>query len=200
MAKLFYNSLITAEISEYAPTIWHKICVPKHRFICWQAINDHLLTRDHLSRVMEIVNKNCHVCEMHPESHNHVFFECHFAKLVMTEIGTWFGLNNWPSDFKQWKDWCSKKLKNLLDTVMNTIMAAAVYFLWLNKNGCWFNRCCRAPGLVSREIKNVVKYKIMSCSFQHLKGMDLYIINLVAVLCFGAASFHLAFACKLFVF
>ncbi|KAF4392239.1 hypothetical protein F8388_012695 [Cannabis sativa] len=54
---MFYNSLISTESSEYAPTIWHKMCVPKHRFICWQAINDYFLTRDHLSRVMEITNK-----------------------------------------------------------------------------------------------------------------------------------------------
>ncbi|XP_060972343.1 uncharacterized protein LOC115710535 [Cannabis sativa] len=44
----FYNSLISAPQVLYHKDVWHKLKMPKHRFILWQAINGNLQTRDRL--------------------------------------------------------------------------------------------------------------------------------------------------------
>ncbi|XP_062094273.1 uncharacterized protein LOC133800332 [Humulus lupulus] len=77
--KTFYLSLITASEDQYASAIWHRLFVPKHRFISWQAINEHLLTRDKLGKFLDLASYLCPVCDSVTESHQHLFFYCTFT-------------------------------------------------------------------------------------------------------------------------
>ncbi|KAF4384490.1 hypothetical protein G4B88_007127 [Cannabis sativa] len=54
----FYNSLISAPQVLYHKDVWHKLKMPKHRFILWQAINGNLQTRDRLAKrvIVEITS------------------------------------------------------------------------------------------------------------------------------------------------
>ncbi|KAF4390097.1 hypothetical protein G4B88_005015 [Cannabis sativa] len=94
----FYNTLIGAVRALYSAIVWHKLLVPKHKFIYWQIINDQLLTRDHLSRFFSIPSNLCAVCENAQESHNHLFMEFTFTKKLIESIESWVGNLNWPSN------------------------------------------------------------------------------------------------------
>ncbi|XP_062075642.1 uncharacterized protein LOC133779742 [Humulus lupulus] len=74
LGKLYTQFISGAKI-DYGPSVWCKLSVPKHRFVLWQAVNNHLLTRDllHISHV-NIPSLTCPVCTQVNESHSHLFF------------------------------------------------------------------------------------------------------------------------------
>uniref|UniRef100_A0A803P0P7 Reverse transcriptase zinc-binding domain-containing protein n=1 Tax=Cannabis sativa TaxID=3483 RepID=A0A803P0P7_CANSA len=55
-AALLYNSLLKQDCDSYYKAIWNYLNLPKHRFVLWQIVNSHLLTRDNLRKFhVEIV-------------------------------------------------------------------------------------------------------------------------------------------------
>lgn len=48
-AKLYNSSLYQQQVNYYQ-AVWCKISLPKHRFLLWQVVNSHLLTRDYMGR------------------------------------------------------------------------------------------------------------------------------------------------------
>uniref|UniRef100_A0A803NM50 Reverse transcriptase zinc-binding domain-containing protein n=1 Tax=Cannabis sativa TaxID=3483 RepID=A0A803NM50_CANSA len=81
-ATRFYNQLVIENRVDYAGWVWDRLVIPKHSFVYWQLLNLRLLTRDKLIRIMPIYDIRCLVCELKEESHDHVLFDCLFAKLV----------------------------------------------------------------------------------------------------------------------
>ncbi|XP_062118789.1 uncharacterized protein LOC133832465 [Humulus lupulus] len=47
---LLYNSMLQKEQVGFAKAVWSSFSVPRHRFILWQAVLGHLLTRDNMAR------------------------------------------------------------------------------------------------------------------------------------------------------
>ncbi|XP_062088717.1 uncharacterized protein LOC133795278 [Humulus lupulus] len=54
--KLLYNNLLQKEPVGYAKAVWSSLSVPRHRFVLWQSVLGHLLTRDNLVRCQIEVN------------------------------------------------------------------------------------------------------------------------------------------------
>ncbi|KAF4389312.1 hypothetical protein G4B88_003125 [Cannabis sativa] len=82
-------------------------------FIGWQAINNQLLTREHINRIMSIPDDLCPICIVDKETHAHIFMDCPYTLKVVSEVSNWLGRLDWPKSFKDWYDWLSKPLKNL---------------------------------------------------------------------------------------
>ncbi|XP_060968731.1 uncharacterized protein LOC133036230 [Cannabis sativa] len=132
----FYDEMLGAAKVPYATNVWHKLIVPKHRFIYWQVINEHLLTRDILSRFLPIASDLCVVCDMDPESHNHIFIDCIFAKKLIKRVEGWSGVLNWPSCLREFHQIKPAKT-DLAAAVLNAVIAAVLYMLWKNRNDCF---------------------------------------------------------------
>ncbi|XP_062118956.1 uncharacterized protein LOC133832662 [Humulus lupulus] len=91
---LLYKRFIHQDLVKYHHFVWNRMSVPKHRFITWQAMNDKLLTRDHLQRVL--MHQDCFlcpVCGQAEENHDHLFFDCFFSQQVVHQIQAWIGCN-----------------------------------------------------------------------------------------------------------
>ncbi|KAF4394782.1 hypothetical protein F8388_015688 [Cannabis sativa] len=73
----------------------------EHRFIFWQIINEHLLTRDHLSSFMTIPSDLCVVCESDLETHNHLFVDCIYTRKLVDSVETWAGCLSWPKSLRE---------------------------------------------------------------------------------------------------
>ncbi|XP_062080585.1 uncharacterized protein LOC133785354 [Humulus lupulus] len=95
-----YTQLLSSERITYERPVWCKLSVPKHRFILWQAINQHLLTRDLLaSHHIPIETMRCPVCDHVEESHDHLFFDCIFSRKVLLLVSCWLGGVTKPGKF-----------------------------------------------------------------------------------------------------
>ncbi|XP_062104336.1 uncharacterized protein LOC133815521 [Humulus lupulus] len=104
--KSLYHKLLNKDKVIFANVVWNSLSVPKHRFILWQATLGHLLTRDKLSLChMDLPSLLCPVCEEDQESHAHLFFECPFSRLVVSQVKNWLGSGIWPSSIDGWSSW-----------------------------------------------------------------------------------------------
>ncbi|KAF4392663.1 hypothetical protein F8388_003083 [Cannabis sativa] len=174
----FYDEMIGAAKVPYATNVWHKLVVPKHRFIYWQIINEHLLTRDILSRFLPIASGLCVVCDMALESHNHIFIDCIFAKKLINRVEGWSGVLNWPSylsDFHQIKP----AKTDLAAAVLNAIISTVLYMFWKNRNDCLFNDVCNNVSSLSKEIKCIVKARVVGAHCKNQKNKDQYVLSVV---------------------
>ncbi|XP_062080485.1 uncharacterized protein LOC133785250 [Humulus lupulus] len=178
-ANSFYLSLIAASKVHYASAIWHRLCVPKHRFISWQAMNDHLLTRDHLGKIMELASYYCPVCESVIETHQHLFFYCTFTKNLLQDVSSWSGFSGWPSNIEAWKIRCTKTCSDLLSSVWNAILSAVFYSVWCNRNRCVFDLCCSSVKVVSSSIKLAIKARVKGINCTKAKKRERDVIGLI---------------------
>ena len=138
-----YNLILNREKVPYASVIWCKLSVPKHRFILWQTSLQHLLTRDNLlKRNIMLPNDLCPICELHQESHDHLFFKCPFSQRLRQKVTDWLGNGGWPIQFGEWVKWMSGRPNIMEHKVWAASLAAAVYLIWWNRNQCVFN--CRS--------------------------------------------------------
>uniref|UniRef100_A0A803P4Q1 Reverse transcriptase domain-containing protein n=1 Tax=Cannabis sativa TaxID=3483 RepID=A0A803P4Q1_CANSA len=160
-AKLFYSNLRTVPRVDYARNVWHRLIMPKHRFIYWQVCNNHLLTRDNLRKLMSIDSSLCPVCESEIETHNHLFVDCLYTKRLAAATNSWFGNFQWPKDISELQKGTPKAAFNLRNQLQNAVLAAVLYFVWWNRNHCVFESKCMAVGSVSLMIKQIIKYRIL---------------------------------------
>ncbi|XP_062080395.1 uncharacterized protein LOC133785155 [Humulus lupulus] len=178
-AKNFYLSLTAATEVQYASAVWHRLCVPKHRFISWQVINDHLLTRDNLGKIMELTTYLCLVCECINESHQHLFFYCSFTKKLQQEVSSWSGFQGWPLTMEAWKIWSSSVGSDLQHLVWNAILSAVVYSVLCNRNRCVFDLCCSSVLVVISSIKAAIKARVKAITCTKANKKDRDIIGLI---------------------
>ncbi|XP_062103395.1 uncharacterized protein LOC133814454 [Humulus lupulus] len=178
-AKIFYSSLVSAQKVSYARSVWNKLIVPKHRFIYWQILNSHLLTRDHLSRILPIHSTICPVCASANESHSHLFMECIFSRKLFGEVNCWLGIFQWPKSYLELQVWCMTAINSLQNQVINAVFAATLYFIWKNRNKCIFEYVCFSASSLSLEIRKIVKYRVLGLSCLFPSKRDNYILNVV---------------------
>ncbi|XP_062103483.1 uncharacterized protein LOC133814552 [Humulus lupulus] len=178
-SKHFYSSLISVHSVGYAKTVWNKLILPKHRFIYWQIFNNQLLTRDHLCRFMNISSAFCPVCESGLESHIHLFMECVYSRKVFDEVGRWLGFFHWPESCEELTHWCLLAKHNLKNQIINAVISAAWYFIWCNRNRCIFESVCKMASSISLEIKDVVKYRVLSLGSVSHRKRDVYLRKVV---------------------
>ncbi|XP_062112163.1 uncharacterized protein LOC133823410 [Humulus lupulus] len=77
--KFLFSRMLQRDPVGFAKAVWCSLSVPRHRFILWQLVLGHLLTRDNLVRCqIDVSSKFCPVCESVEESHKHLFFYCVF--------------------------------------------------------------------------------------------------------------------------
>ncbi|XP_071699709.1 uncharacterized protein [Rutidosis leptorrhynchoides] len=64
--------------------VWFSTCIPKHAFVLWLLMGEKLKTQDKLRHwdICPGSNLVCPLCELVPDSHNHLFFTCSFSNQV----------------------------------------------------------------------------------------------------------------------
>ncbi|XP_062093932.1 uncharacterized protein LOC133799964 [Humulus lupulus] len=171
--------LVSAQKVLYAGTVWNKLLVPKHRFIYWQILNSHLLTRDQMSRILPIQSVIFPVCASANESHSHLFLDCIFSRKLFGEVSCWLSMFQWPKSYLELQQWCMTAINSLQNQVINAVFAATLYFIWKNRNKCIFDSVCFSTSSLSLEIRKIVKYRVLGLSFLQLSKRDNYILNVV---------------------
>lgn len=71
---------------------WNRICIHKHRFITWLAVQSKLTITEKLWRIGVATSDKCKICDAAPETHSHLFFECYYNTQCLTVIKRWLGI------------------------------------------------------------------------------------------------------------
>ncbi|GJZ17783.1 putative reverse transcriptase domain-containing protein, partial [Tanacetum coccineum] len=66
--------------------VWYSHCIPSHAFRLWLTLRGSLKTQDKLRQgdvgTADLTTLRCPLCNMVPDSHSHLFFECSFSSHV----------------------------------------------------------------------------------------------------------------------
>nr|KAJ0210789.1 hypothetical protein LSAT_V11C400156960 [Lactuca sativa]KAJ0211396.1 hypothetical protein LSAT_V11C400156890 [Lactuca sativa] len=81
--------------------VWFKQCIHRLSFILWLAIHERLMTQDRMRFWDKNKNLKCTLCNMQPDSHSHLFFECPYWFLVWKVVKDKVGIR---SNSHGWKE------------------------------------------------------------------------------------------------
>ncbi|XP_062088542.1 uncharacterized protein LOC133795108 [Humulus lupulus] len=154
---VLYNSSLPPSQISYHRAIWSSLNLPKHRFVLWQVVNAHLLTKDNLSKFHIVLDSMlCPVCGDQPESHQHLFFKCFLSRRVVELVFKWLGFRGWLVEFDGWLSWISLKASGMVRLISIAVCAATCYCLWLNRNRCVFEGFSKSETLIAFDVQFVV--------------------------------------------
>ncbi|XP_062112609.1 uncharacterized protein LOC133823775 [Humulus lupulus] len=171
--SILYNQLLQQDKISFAKVVWCRFFVLKHIFILWQLVHGHLLTWDNLMLChVQMASTLCPVCESAVETHAHLFFYCIFSQKVMQRIRSWLGSAIWPTKFSDWLFWKDGRPKGILQRIAATTLAAAVYYIWLNRSSCIFYHFTLSVQKIDFLIKSCLKARMFSIVRQKIQVQE----------------------------
>ncbi|XP_062103427.1 uncharacterized protein LOC133814493 [Humulus lupulus] len=141
---LLYARLIHQVPAKYHQFVWNRMSIPKHRFITWQAVNSKLLTRDHLIRV----------------------------SMVVRLIQGWVRCT-WPLGFMAWTIWIEYMKGGFHASLVAAVFSATLYYLWHNRNICYFKHYSLSVTTVIDLIKKDIMFRLSCFNHKNVRGIKL---------------------------
>ncbi|XP_071742048.1 uncharacterized protein [Rutidosis leptorrhynchoides] len=148
--------------------VWYAQCIPLHSFLVWLLIGEHLKTHVRLKSWDISRSSNdpivCPFCRVEPDSHDHLFFRCSYPTQVWSFVKQSMDVNLSSSD---WRDCINaltliSVLRSAQNIVAKLLFAAAVYFIWQERNLRLFKKKSRSCGKLVSIIFSTVRLKLIS--------------------------------------
>ncbi|GJU65543.1 sodium/hydrogen exchanger 6 [Tanacetum coccineum] len=150
-------------------------CIPRHAIHMWLVIQQKLKTQDRLRQwdVGPSIDLNllkCPLCDLVPDSHDHLFFECSFSSQVWSKVRVLCGMDAIPphlSDVVAFIVPLSKG-KTVVSIISRIVVAATSYYIWLERNGRLFKKKTSTPGQIVDVIFSTVRLKLVTFKFKKM--------------------------------
>ncbi|GJS29804.1 reverse transcriptase domain, reverse transcriptase zinc-binding domain protein [Tanacetum coccineum] len=141
----------------------------------WLVIQQKLKTQDRLRQwdVGPSIDLNllkCPLCDLVPDSHDHLFFECSFSSHVWSKVRVLCGMDVIPpylSDVVAFIVPLSKG-KTVVSINSRIVVAATSYYIWLERNGRLFKKKTSTPGQIVDVIFSTVRLKLVTFKFKKM--------------------------------
>ncbi|GJU46636.1 hypothetical protein Tco_1203902 [Tanacetum coccineum] len=107
----------------------------------------------------------CPLCEVQPDSHDHLFFGCQFSSWVWDNLKPLLCIPNVPSALDDIVAFLIPvaKMKSIRSVVCKLVFSAACYFLWQERNYRIFKKKKRSKDKILELIKSNVRLKLLRC-------------------------------------
>ncbi|GKC38733.1 reverse transcriptase domain, reverse transcriptase zinc-binding domain protein, partial [Tanacetum coccineum] len=152
---------------------WFSYCIPRHAFHLWLVMKRCLKTQDKLRPwdVEPNVDLNllkCSLCGAQMDSHEHLFFECVFSSKVWNYVRGLAEMDVVPPSLHDIVAYIqpmakSRMVKNIIGKLL---VAASLYFLWIERNNRLFKKGKRSPEEIRDVIMVTVRLKHMTLRFK----------------------------------
>jgi hypothetical protein len=117
--------------------IW-KLKLPlKIKIFLWYLERGVILNKDNLIQRNWRGGKQCVFCSQ-PESIQHLFFDCHFAKFIWTAVQISFNIQKPLSVLHLFNDWTSSMSRNMRKLLL-TCTATLIWAIWTSRNDIVFD-------------------------------------------------------------
>nr|GEU45731.1 hypothetical protein [Tanacetum cinerariifolium] len=147
--------------------------IPRHAFNLWLIIKHKLKTQDRVSiwDASSSLGLVCSLCESTPDSHEHLFFLCHFSDAVWSQMKLRAGLDHVSHDVYALFDHFEgiSRAKSSKIVIAKIVLAASAYFIWQERNWRLFKKSKRSVKQVVDCIASTVRLKLLSCRFRRSK-------------------------------
>ncbi|XP_019085519.1 PREDICTED: uncharacterized protein LOC109126437 [Camelina sativa] len=149
-------------------SVWFKHRIPKHAFICWVAAWNRLHTRDRLRNWGLNVPALCPLCDTHPESRDHLFFQCEYS----ASIWTFFTIRarvSPPTQFMPCLLWIHSASSNgNLATILKLAFQASIYHIWKERNQQIHSAQSKPATVIIKEIQTLIRARLLPLSIYTL--------------------------------
>nr|GEV65434.1 reverse transcriptase domain, reverse transcriptase zinc-binding domain protein [Tanacetum cinerariifolium] len=114
----------------------------------------------------------CSLCESVPDSHDHLFFKCLFAKGIWDRVKVCAGLAYYtPNVYDIIQSLMPiMKRRTTNSVVVKLVVAAATYYIWQEHNWRLFKKGKRSLDQIVECIKYFVCLKLLSCNLKKSKN------------------------------
>ncbi|XP_058216931.1 uncharacterized protein LOC131327817 [Rhododendron vialii] len=152
---------------QWASLVWFPRSVSKWSFILWLACLRRLSTKERLCQWGMTIDSVCVLCSQRDETLQHLFFACSFSRNIWMVIPHRFLVqrdpNEWDSELMWAIDHCrGESLKVFL---LKLVLAAGVYYIWLERNSRVFGGIHRGAAQVLASIEDNVRLRV--CTWEH---------------------------------
>ncbi|KAG5404212.1 hypothetical protein IGI04_010331 [Brassica rapa subsp. trilocularis] len=146
----------------WTKVVWTKRGIPKHSFLVWLVVLNRCPTRDRLLAWGLSVDSNCLLCNLEPESRDHLFFRCPFSMRVWSEVGRRCSFTSSPS----WQDTINRLMALTGDRHANRLILlcwqAVIYFLWRERNQRLHSQRFQSSDMIISSLDRLIRDKILS--------------------------------------
>ncbi|KAL7616874.1 hypothetical protein Lser_V15G04043 [Lactuca serriola] len=151
------------DIVPWYDIVWYNNCIPRNSFILWMAVLNRLKTQDRV-RGWEVAGKLlCPFCEIVPDSHNHLFFNCDYTSRIWRYFCIKVGLNLKTVEWNDLILMLSRmlNLKTGENLIIKCMIASCVSHIWRERNSRVFgSRRTSVEGVIAI-IENEIRLKLM---------------------------------------
>ncbi|GJS32596.1 putative reverse transcriptase domain, reverse transcriptase zinc-binding domain protein [Tanacetum coccineum] len=154
--------------------VWFTHAIPRHAFQLWLIMRRSLKTQDKLRQwdvdpATDLTQVRCSLCGTQADSHEHLFFECSYSSKVWSLIRGLVGMDVVPPVLENIIAWFQPlaNKRTVQNIVGKILIAAATYFIWLERNNRLFKRTRRSPEDLRDAIVITVRLKLVSFRFKN---------------------------------
>ncbi|GJS82210.1 reverse transcriptase domain, reverse transcriptase zinc-binding domain protein [Tanacetum coccineum] len=173
-----------ADMVNWYNVVWFSHCIPHHAIHMWLVIQQKLKIQDRLRQwdVGPSIDLNLlkyPLCDLVPDSHDHLFFECSFSSQVWSKVRVLCGMDSIPphlSDVVAFIVPLSKG-KTVVSIISRIVVAATSYYIWLERNGRLFKKKTSTPGQIVDVIFSTVRLKLVTFKFKKMSTKSRLLID-----------------------
>nr|GEU89462.1 hypothetical protein [Tanacetum cinerariifolium] len=158
--------------------VWFSYCILRHAVNLWLIMKQRLITQDKLSGwdFLGSLMTSCPLCDLQPDSLEHLFFECTFSMKIWSHMSRYAGMNSVGLVFTQIVSaiMSFSKRKSSRSVITKLVLAACAYFVWQERNERLFKNSTRSVKQVIDCIMSSVRFKLLTCRFRRTKDGELF--------------------------
>ncbi|GKE94653.1 reverse transcriptase domain, reverse transcriptase zinc-binding domain protein [Tanacetum coccineum] len=163
---------------DWVDVVWYSNCILRHAAHMWLIIKRRLKTQYQLRYwdVSGSFTMNFPLCDVQPDSHDHLFFDCSFTKKVWVQVRGLVRLSNISSSFSVIMNSLIPiaKRRSSRSVIAKLVVVAAAYYIWQERNGHLIKKPPRSTNQITEYVTSAVRLKLFSCHFKKSKdGLDL---------------------------
>ncbi|GJS29411.1 hypothetical protein Tco_0490031 [Tanacetum coccineum] len=112
----------------------------------------------------------CPLCDLVPDSHDHLFFECSFSSQVLSKVRVLCGMDDISPRLMDVVVCIVpiSKGKTVVSILSRIIIAATSYYIWLERNGRLFKKNTSSPDQIVDVIMSTVRLKLVTFKFKKM--------------------------------
>ncbi|GKD27971.1 hypothetical protein Tco_1234185, partial [Tanacetum coccineum] len=154
--------------------VWYSYCIPRHALTLWMIVKQRLKTHDRIyswEASSSLLNL-CPLCDLQPDLHDHLFFECPFSQQIWNHFKHLVGLGSTRPEMNHILSsiipFANRKSSN--SVIAKLVLAALAYFIWQEWNNRLFMNNKRTIQQLIECIKTSIWLKLMSYCFKKSKS------------------------------
>lgn len=108
-------------------------------------------------------HSNCLICGSAEESHQHLFFQCHYSKKSLKCLKNWLDVRSEEQYFHQlYRKIQRGSMTKFQKQVILASLAALCYNIWQGRNSVYWQQCLPSIDMIVKQCKTIVRSRVLA--------------------------------------